>query len=75
MRLVQDDGQPVPAGASATLGGEGAFPVAMNGMLYVEGLEQAARVQVSWNGGQCSVALRRPAGKDPVPDLGTVRCR
>jgi outer membrane usher protein len=75
MRLVQDDGQPVPAGASATLGGAGAFPVAMNGMLYVEGLEQAARVQVSWNGGQCSVALRRPAGKDPVPDLGTVRCR
>lgn len=75
MRLVQADGTVVPAGAVATLGDERSFPVALDGMLYVEGLEQSARVRLQWQGGECSVAVRRPAGNDPVPDLGTVRCR
>lgn len=75
MRLVQADGTVVPAGAVATLGDERSFPVALDGMLYLEGLEQSARVRLQWQGGECSVAVRRPAGNDPVPDLGTVRCR
>ena len=73
LRLVQDDGSPVPAGAQATFGAT-AFPVALDGLLYIEGLREPTRLQVRWQGGECSVPLRRPAGSDPVPDLGTLRC-
>jgi len=74
MRVVQANGEPVPAGASAELGTV-AFPVALDGLLYVEGLREATRVRVSWQGGQCSFEARRPAVTDPVPDLGNVPCR
>jgi outer membrane usher protein len=74
MRLVQADGAPVPSGAEATLG-TAHFPVALDGLLYVEGLRETTRIQVSWAGNQCTVEARRPIGDDPVPDLGTVPCR
>ncbi len=74
MRVVQANGDPVPAGASASLGAMD-FPVALDGLLYVEGLREATRVRVSWQGGQCSFEARRPAGTEPVPDLGDVRCQ
>lgn len=74
MRVVQSNGEPVPAGASAELGAV-TFPVALDGLLYVEGLREATRVRVSWQGGKCSFEARRPAGNDPVPDLGNLPCR
>jgi outer membrane usher protein len=74
LRLVQADGTPVPAGAQASLG-TAVFPVALDGMLYVEGLREPTRVRVAWSGGECSVPVRRPPGTDPMPDLGTLRCR
>ncbi len=74
MRVVQVNGEPVPAGASASLGAA-TFPVALDGLLYVEGLREATRVRMSWQGGQCSFEARRPAGTDPVPDLGNVTCK
>jgi outer membrane usher protein len=74
MRVVQANGEPVPAGASASLGAAN-FPVALDGLLYLEGLRDATRVRVSWQGGQCSFEARRPAGTDPVPDLGNVPCK
>jgi outer membrane usher protein len=74
MRLLQADGTPVPAGATAQLGAA-SFPVVLDGLLYVEGLRDQARLQVEWAGGQCVVEARRPAGNDPVPDLGELRCR
>jgi outer membrane usher protein len=64
----------VPSGAEATLG-TAHFPVALDGLLYVEGLRETTRIQVSWAGNQCTVEARRPIGDDPVPDLGTVPCR
>jgi outer membrane usher protein len=73
MRLVQSDGSPVPAGAQATVGAAG-FPLGLDGMLYVEGLKDTADVRVTWAGGECHAEARRPAGDDPVPDLGDVRC-
>ena len=48
---------------------------ALDGLLYLEGLGDATRVHVSWRDGQCSFEARRPAGTDPVPDLGNVSCR
>jgi outer membrane usher protein len=74
MRAVQADGTPVPAGATAHIG-DREFPVALDGLLYVEGLREATRVRIDWNGGQCTLEARRPAGSEPVPDLGDLRCR
>jgi outer membrane usher protein len=73
MRLMQSDGSPVPAGAQATFGAT-SFPLGLDGMLYVEGLIDSASIRVTWAGKQCSVEVRRPAGDDPVPDLGDLRC-
>ena len=61
LRVVQANGEPVPAGASASVGAVN-FPVALDGLLYLEGLANATRVRVSWNDDQCSFEARRPAG-------------
>ena len=73
MRLVQSDGSPVPAGAQATFGAR-SFPLWLDGLLWIEGLAGSASLRVTWADGACRAALRRPAGDDPVPDLGDVRC-
>lgn len=73
MRLVQQDGSPVPAGAMATLA-DRQFPVALDGLLYLEGLATTTRLTLTWQGGQCSTTTQRPAGNDALPDLGTLRC-
>jgi outer membrane usher protein len=74
VRLRTATGTPVPAGATASLGGQ-SFPVALDGLLYVEGLTGTARIAVEWPGHRCTVEARRPAGNDPVPDLGEATCR
>jgi outer membrane usher protein len=74
LRLRLPDGQPVPAGAAAQLGNR-SFPVALDGLLYLEGVNGPSRVVVEWTGRQCTFDASRPAGKDPVPDLGEVTCR
>ena len=73
MRLVQRDGTVVPAGAHATLNGR-EFPVALDGLLYVEGLAVPTRAKVSWKGGRCAIDVARPRGDEAIPDLGTLRC-
>jgi len=63
----------VPAGAQATFGAS-SFPLGLDGLLWIEGLGESASLRVTWADGACRAALRRPAGDDPVPDLGDVRC-
>jgi outer membrane usher protein len=73
MRLLQSNGQPVPAGAQVMLEGQ-PFPVGLDGLVYLSGVASNAHASVSWNGGQCGVDFTRPAGGDAVPDLGDVTC-
>ena len=74
MRLVQADGQPVPAGAEVMLEGN-PFPVAMNGLVYLSGVGTNAHASVTWRDGKCGADFTRPVGGGPIPDLGDVRCR
>jgi outer membrane usher protein len=74
LRLRTPDGRPVPAGAVATLAGQ-SFPVALDGLLYVEGLSGTVPIAVEWDGRRCTFEARRPDGDDPVPDLGEKTCR
>ena len=73
-RLVTEDGKPVPVGAQVTLQGQ-VFPVVMDGVVYVTGFDHGTAAQASWKGGSCSFRLEPPPPDDPLPDMGTIRCR
>jgi outer membrane usher protein len=73
-RLVTEDGKPVPVGALVKLRGE-VFPVVMDGVVYVTGYDHGMAAEASWKGGSCSFRLEPPPPDDPVPDMGTIRCR
>ena len=74
MRLVQADGRPVPAGAEVMFEGN-AFPVAMNGLVYLSGVATNVHASVTWRDGKCGADFTRPSGGGPIPDLGDVQCR
>jgi outer membrane usher protein len=74
-RLRQDDGSWVPSGALVRIEGRAdAFPVATDGEAYVAGLDEVTRLRARWPGRECSFTLTWPGGRDPLPDLGVVRC-
>jgi len=73
LRLRLPDGSAVPAGASVTLAG-GSWPVALDGLLYVEGIERQASGVASWRNGNCRFQIELPENAGPAPDLGAVRC-
>ena len=73
-RLVTEDGKPVPVGALVKLQGQ-LFPVVMNGVVYVTGYDHGMAAQADWKGGSCNFRLEPPPPDDPVPDMGTIRCR
>ena len=73
-RLVTEDGKPVPVGALVKLQGQ-VFPVVMDGVVYVTGYDHGTAAQADWKGGSCSFRLEPPPPDDPVPDMGTIRCR
>lgn len=73
-RLVTEDGKPVPVGALVKLQGQ-VFPVVMDGVVYVTGYDHGTAAQADWKDGSCSFRLEPPPPDDPVPDMGTIRCR
>jgi outer membrane usher protein len=74
MRLVQESGEPVPAGARVhTPGGDTA--VALDGLIFLTDAAGYNEASASWPGNRCRFSYQRPEGGDPMPDLGKVRCR
>jgi outer membrane usher protein len=73
-KLVLADGKPVPAGAEVILKGN-RFPVALDGLVYVTGLDHGMTSEAEWNGGHCAFRIDAPVGDDPLPDMGTIVCR
>lgn len=75
LRIVLDDGSPLPAGAVVRIeGGEEAFPVARRGEAYVTGLGRYNELQASWKGRQCSLQVTLPPDAGPLPVLGPLVC-
>jgi len=74
MRLVQDSGEPVPAGARVHAPG-GAATVALDGLLFLTDAKGYNEASASWLGRRCRFSFQRPEDGDPMPDLGEVRCR
>jgi outer membrane usher protein len=73
-RLVLANGRPVPTGAEVILKGN-RFPVALDGLVYVTGLDHGMRAEAEWNGGNCTFRIEALIGDDPLPDMGTIVCR
>jgi len=73
-RLVLPNGQPVPTGAEVILKGN-RFPVALDGLVYVTGLDHGMAAEAEWNNGHCAFRLSAPPSGDPLPDMGTIVCR
>jgi outer membrane usher protein len=73
-RLITEDGKPVPVGAVVNLKGA-AFPVVLDGMVYVTGYDHGMSAEASWTGGHCAFRLEPPPPDDPLPDMGTIQCR
>jgi outer membrane usher protein len=74
MRLVQDNGEPVPAGARVHAPG-GDATVALDGLTFLTNAAGYNEASASWPGHRCRFSFQRPEDGDPMPDLGEVRCR
>jgi outer membrane usher protein len=76
MKISLEDGGPMPSGALAHVEGSTQdFPVALQGELYLEGLEARNRIVVGWKGQTCTLDVTLPSTQDPLPDLGTFVCK
>jgi outer membrane usher protein len=73
-KLATEDGKPVPAGAVVKFNGN-EFPVVLDGTVYVTGYDHGSAGEASWDTGRCVFRLDPPPSDDPLPDLGTIRCR
>lgn len=74
LTLRLPDGKPVPAGARVTVAGR-TYPVALDGLLYIENAGDAPSATADWQGRRCTFSIDRPRTSDPAPDLGNVTCR
>jgi outer membrane usher protein len=74
LRLLQDDGTPVPAGASIITRTE-QVPVALDGFVYLTAAAGRHEAHAEWLGHRCTFQFERPERGDPQPDLGNVTCR
>jgi outer membrane usher protein len=76
IKIMQDDGAPVPAGAQVRVEGQdGAFPVALDGDAYLTGLSARNRAVATWLDHECAFEFDYPATGDPQPRLGPFVCR
>lgn len=76
LRVVSPDGEPLPAGATVRIDErEEAFPIGLDGRIYVTGLEQNNRMVVTVSDThRCTFEVSFAETSEPVPDLGNFLC-
>lgn len=77
LRIVLDDGQPAPAGATVQIEGDKEeFYVARRGEAFVTGLRETNRVRLNHNQQHCTIDVVLPAeGKDEIARVGPLACK
>lgn len=79
VRLVLEDGSPLPAGALVRRLGAPetaeASPVALGGEAYVTDLEPRNTLRATWKGRSCDIDVSFNPGDDPLPTLGPYICK
>lgn len=75
LQLVQNDGQPVPAGAMAKLHHNNQeFPVGSDGQVYLSDLQEQNELTVSWQDRQCQLKIELTNQSGILPELGVFKC-
>lgn len=75
LRIILEDGSPLPAGAVVTTAGaDEQFPVGRRGEAYVTGLARHNELQAWWKGRHCTLQVSLPPDAGPVPKLGPFVC-
>lgn len=75
MKIVLDNGQPMPAGATVQIIGQAEeFPVALKGSVYLTGLAADNHLRVRWHEQGCELEVSFPETEEPLPDLGIFTC-
>jgi outer membrane usher protein len=75
LRILLEDGTPVPSGAVVTVDGQAEeFPVARRGEAYITDLSRENRLQVRWKGQTCALRVIMPDDGKPLPVLGPFIC-
>lgn len=77
IRVMLEDGQAAPTGASVRIGGEPRdFYVGRRGEAYVTGLQARNRLRLSWKGASCELDVDLPeGGVDEVARVGPITCQ
>ena len=77
LRILLDDGEPAPAGATVNISGETeVFYVARRGEAFVTGLKPNNRVELHWQDQQCSLPVDLPVkSEEDVIRLGPLACK
>lgn len=74
--LVQENGEPLPAGATVNIiGSDQRFPIARRGEAWVTGLERENRLEARWSGQRCTFEITLPEDPGPLPQVGPIVCR
>ncbi len=72
--VVQQNGEPVPAGALMRTSG-GSFPIAANGQAWVTGLGAETDAIVAWLGERCTLRIPMPDASKARPRIGPLTCK
>ena len=76
LTVLLDDNMPLPAGAVVQIVGQRQpFPVALQGEVYITGLTAMNHLSASWRGQSCEFLVPFPETIEPLPHLGTFRCK
>jgi outer membrane usher protein len=74
--FVDEDGQPIPAGAMYTINGaSGTVPIADRGEAFLTGLTENNRVRITLDSRSCTIQIPYKRSDDPQPFLGTFKCK
>ena len=75
LRAVLPDGTPVPEGAVASFPDQGReFPVGLDGLLYLQGIDRATLIGIRWGTTTCDVDVPVANGDAIIPNLGDIVC-
>jgi len=73
LRLLDNAGVAIPAGAVLWLG-QRQFPVALDGEVYMLGLDASNEIVVRYGERSCALTVRYAASGDALPHLGNFTC-
>ena len=75
IRLVLDDGSPMPSGATVQVeGSDASFPVAARGEVFVDGLSERNRLVADWRGQTCRFTVDLEKEGPVQPRIGPITC-